>query len=152
MNFFTDGLVKKKPEFSLRIGRKLKYYLARSLDRKRTIMWMEQKHSGRMYSYPCLIMEPDRLYHFSNKSFDRDYLSKNEILVKRWKEVVSPETLYDGYEVEELEEMEFNNKYRKLRDGGRLDVTETGKRVDKDSETNCIDTDSLGADIGTDTE
>jgi len=118
LRFFTEGLVNEKPEFSLRIGRKLKYYLARSLDRKRTIMWMEQKHSGRMYSYPCLILEPDCLYHFSNKSFDRDYKSKNEILVKRWKEVVTPETLYEGYEVEELDEKEFYSRYRKFRNSG----------------------------------
>jgi hypothetical protein len=125
LKFFTEGLVNEKPEFSLRIGRKLKYYLARSLDRKRTIMWMEQKHSRRMYSYPCLIKEPDRIYHYSNKSFDREHASKNEILVKRWKEIVSPETLYELYEVEELGEKDFYHNYRLLRESGSSDVTES---------------------------
>ena len=36
--------------------------------------------------------ERDRLYHYANKLVDRDHKSRNEELVKRWQEIVTPET------------------------------------------------------------
>ncbi|MGI6577473.1 MAG: hypothetical protein ACOX1Q_05435 [Eubacteriales bacterium] len=118
MKFYTEGLINKKPAFSLKIGRKVKHYIARNTNKEIIIMWMEEKYGRRMYSFPCLILEKDVLFHYANKSFHRDYISKNEALVKRWKELVTPENIHTDYIVEELEEYDFSSKFRKLRDGG----------------------------------
>ena len=68
-----------------------------------TIMWMEEKYGGKIHAFPCLILEEDRLYHFANKRVDREHRSRNEELIKRWREIVTPENIYRLCS-EELEE------------------------------------------------
>ena len=118
MEFYTEGLINKKPPFSLRIGRKVNHYMAKDAGKGITIMWMEEKYGGKIHAFPCLILEEDRLYHFANKRVDREHRSRNEELIKRWREIVTPENIRTDYVVEELEEFEFSGRYRELKNKG----------------------------------
>ena len=116
MKYYTEGLMNKRPPFSLKIGRKVMHYIARHVYKDITIMWMEERYAGKMYAFPCLILEKDRLYHFANKRVFADHKDRNEELVRRWIEIVTPENIHTEFKVEELEEFEFSDRYRKLRD------------------------------------
>lgn len=114
MRYFTDGLMRERNPFSLLPGRKLKYYMAFRNNADITLMWMEERSGGMTRSYPCLIRDGNQVLTFVQKA-DPQYASKNEALMSRWEELISPETVHSEYAVDTLNEKDFYARFREER-------------------------------------
>ena len=88
------------------------YYEGHRDDNGVYILWMEYPHFGKLWAYPCVLAEKDEEpLVFSAGS------SENDVLFRRWQELVTPESFAAGYSWNRLDKRSFRSIYRAYRNG-----------------------------------
>ncbi len=85
-----------------------RYYRAHHRRENVDCLWLEVKRLGHVFCYPYMINDHGRIYEYGNAQ-DPANIQRNEELIKRWNEVITPENLAVDWNWNRVEEDMFRS-------------------------------------------
>lgn len=120
MKFVTPALMneKKRPKGIRGLFSKPElqdaFYQARHRERDLLLAWIEGNRLGSVHTFPCILQEDGVLYVFESVR-GKACRQRQEEMLRRWNEVITPETAREDFEVTRLTETEFDLFYAQYR-------------------------------------